>query len=145
MGGLICTSHFNLEVSFSIHEGLKRVSSLLVSRFFTSLAYFLQCCDIVTLWVSVGASELNSHIKLSKTVCFDVSWVIHYKYLCLKCKCNMNTIIDVGVVGVNISILYLHQSTRTICSCYVCSGKDGLENVVGKISFNQHNLSHIIE
>ena len=57
----------------------------------------------------------------------------------------MNTIIGVGVVAVNISILYLHQSTRTICSCYVCSGKDGLENIVGKISFNQHNLSHILE
>ena len=42
----------------------------------------------------------------------------------------MNTIIGVGVVAVNISILYLHQSTRTISSCDVGPGKDGLENVV---------------
>ena len=61
----------------------------------------------------------------------------------------MNTII--GAVGVAVvvapstSSLYLHQSTRTISSCDVGPGKDGLENVVGKISFIQHNLSHILQ
>ena len=148
--GFFCLStlHMKLVSPYVInmnHIIIVFTSSPMSSSFSSFGSSSLTSLTVPNLWhlSPVGASQLNSHIKLSKYRFWCIPSYSLWK--CLKCKCNMNTIIGVGVVAVNISILYLHQSTRTICSCDVCSGKDGLENVVGKISFNQHNLSHILE